>query len=71
MLKEGGVIRIFLPVIMRPGIRHGEIHELQALPVLGLFNLALRALNNPGDGFDMRVQGKSGNGCGERQQGDQ
>ena len=41
MLEEGRVVRIVLPMVMRPRPGHGEIDELQALTVFSLFHFAL------------------------------
>jgi len=58
-------------MVVRSRTRHREIDELEALAVLGLFDLALRTFDDADDGFDMRVEGQGGESEGEGGQQDE
>ena len=71
MLEEGRVVRIDLAMVVRSRARHREIHELEALPVLGPFDFAFGGFDGTDDGFDMRVEGKGDGSEGENGKGNE
>lgn len=62
MLEEDRVVRVFLAMIMRHRVRHGEIDGLQALAVFGLLHPALGRLDGSNDSLDMRIECQRGAG---------
>ena len=66
VLEEGRVIRIVLAMVVRTRTGHGEIDELEALAVLGLFDFAFGGFDDADDRFDMRVEGE---GAGREREG--
>src|SRR5438552_1048483 len=56
MFEKHRVLRITLPMVMRPRIRYSEIDELQTLTVLGPFHFALRTFDRASDELDMRIE---------------
>jgi hypothetical protein len=62
VLEERGVVGVVLAVVVRAGVGHREVHELQALAVSGLLDLALRALDGADDGLDVRIECSGGAG---------
>ena len=69
-LEEGRVVRILFSLIMRPCVGHGEINELETLPILSLLNLSLRAFDDACDGFDVRIERQGmGGEEGEQREG--